>query len=153
MSSHRPDQYRSLDSLQGWAKATIAAHAADERPHLYSLQQLERSQTHDPLWNAAMGQLRREGWFHNYLRMLWGKKIYEWSKSAAEALHAMEHLMGKYSLDGRDPISWSGYFWVLGRADRPWGPERKIFGKLRYMSSDNTARKLAVKKYIAKYGT
>ena len=152
MSSHRPEEYRSLDSLQSWAKATIAAHAADERPHLYSLQQLERSQTHDPLWNAAMGQLRREGWFHNYLRMLWGKKIYEWSKSAADALHAMEYLMGKYSLDGRDPISWSGYFWVLGRYDRPWGPERKIFGKLRYMSSDNTARKLAVKQYIAKYG-
>lgn len=152
LSSHRPEEYRSLDSLPGWAKATIAAHANDARPHLYSLEQLEQSKTHDPLWNAAMGQLRREGWFHNYLRMLWGKKIYEWSKSAAAALRAMEFLMGKYSLDGRDPISWSGYFWVLGRYDRPWGPERKIFGKLRYMSSDNTAKKLSVKQYIAKYG-
>lgn len=152
LASHRPDSYRSLDSLPGWAKATIAAHAKDERPYLYSLEQLERSQTHDPLWNAAMGQLRTEGWFHNYLRMLWGKKIYEWSKSAEDALHAMEHLMGKYSLDGRDPISWSGYFWVLGRYDRAWGPERKIFGKLRYMSSQNTAKKVSVKQYIAKYG-
>jgi deoxyribodipyrimidine photo-lyase len=152
LSSHRPGEYQSLDSLPGWAKATIAAHAKDERPHLYSLQQLERSQTHDPLWNATMGQLRRDGWFHNYLRMLWGKKIYEWSKSAADALHAMEYLMGKYSLDGRDPISWSGYFWVLGRYDRPWGPERKIFGKLRYMASENTAKKISVKQYIAKYG-
>ncbi|HEY0881928.1 MAG TPA: deoxyribodipyrimidine photolyase, partial [Archangium sp.] len=107
--------------------------------------------TYDELWNAAMGQLRRDGWFHNYLRMLWGKKIYEWSKDAAAALHAMEYLMGKYSLDGRDPISWSGYFWVLGRYDRPWGPERKIFGKLRYMASANTAKKLSVKSYIAKY--
>ena len=151
MASHCPDTYQSLDSLSSWAKATIAAHAKDPRPHLYSLQQLERGQTHDELWNAAMGQLRRDGWFHNYLRMLWGKKIYEWSKSAADALHAMEYLMGKYSLDGRDPVSWSGYFWVLGRYDRPWGPERKIFGKLRYMSSDNTAKKLSVKNYIAKY--
>jgi hypothetical protein len=118
----RAESYRSLDSLPGWARATIAAHAKDERPHLYSLEELERSQTHDPLWNAAMGQLRRDGWFHNYLRMLWGKKIHEWSKDAAEALHAMEYLMGKYSLDGRDPISWSGYFWVLGRFDRAGVP-------------------------------
>ena len=153
LSSHRPQSYRSLDSLPGWARETIAAHAKDPRPHLYSLEQLELGKTHDRLWNAAMGQLRREGWFHNYLRMLWGKKIYEWSKSAADALHAMEHLMGKYSLDGRDPISWSGYFWVLGRYDRAWGPERKIFGKLRYMSSDNTAKKLSVKQYIEKYGS
>ncbi len=152
LSSHRPESYRSLDSLPGWARETIAAHAKDPRPYVYSLEQLERSQTHDPLWNAAMGQLRTEGWFHNYLRMLWGKKIYEWSKNAGEALHAMEHLMGKYSLDGRDPISWSGYFWVLGRYDRAWGPERKIFGKLRYMSSENTARKISVKQYVAKYG-
>ena len=152
LASHRPNSYQSLDSLPGWATATIASHAKDPRPHLYSLEQLERSQTHDPLWNAAMGQLRRDGWFHNYLRMLWGKKIYEWSKNAEDALHAMAHLMGKYSLDGRDPISWSGYFWVLGRYDRAWGPERKIFGKLRYMSSDNTAKKISVKQYIAKYG-
>lgn len=151
LSSHRPDEYRSLDSLPTWAKATIAAHAKDPRPHRYSLEQLERGATHDRLWNAAMGQLRRDGWFHNYLRMLWGKKIYEWSASAADALRAMEALMGKYSLDGRDPVSWSGYFWVLGRYDRPWGPERPIFGKLRYMSSDNTAKKLSVKRYIERY--
>lgn len=151
MSSHEPEGYRSLDSLPSWAKATIEKHAKDERKPLYTLQQLEDGETYDELWNAAMGQLRRDGWFHNYLRMLWGKKIYEWSKDAATALHAMEYLMGKYSLDGRDPISWSGYFWVLGRYDRPWGPERKIFGKLRYMASANTAKKLSVKSYVAKY--
>ncbi|MFZ5442367.1 MAG: deoxyribodipyrimidine photolyase [Myxococcota bacterium] len=152
MASHRPDDFTSLDSLPAFAKATLTKHAKDRRPHLYSIEQLERSQTHDPLWNATMGQLRREGWFHNYLRMLWGKKIYEWSKSAADALKAMEFLMGKYSLDGRDPVSWSGYLWVLGRYDRAWGPERPIFGTLRYMSSENTARKISVKQFIAKYG-
>jgi deoxyribodipyrimidine photo-lyase len=151
MASHRPSDFTSLDSLPAWAKQTIAAHAADVRPRRYTFEQLEAGQTHDPLWNAAQGQLVREGWFHNYLRMLWGKKIYEWSASAGEALEAMERLMGRYSLDGRDPISWSGYFWVLGRYDRAWGPERKIFGKLRYMSSENTARKLHVKQYIARY--
>jgi deoxyribodipyrimidine photo-lyase len=94
----------------------------------------------------------KDGWFHNYLRMLWGKKIYEWSASAQEALERMEYLMGKYSLDGRDPVSWSGYLWVMGRYDRAWGPERPIFGKLRYMTSENTAKKVSVKDYVAKYG-
>ena len=45
----------------------------------------------------------------------------------------------KYALDGRDPNSYSGIFWVLGRYDRPWGPERDIFGKIRFMSSRNTS--------------
>jgi deoxyribodipyrimidine photo-lyase len=151
MASHRPADFTSLDSLPAWAKQTIAAHAADARPRRYTFAQLEAGQTHDPLWNAAQGQLVREGWFHNYLRMLWGKKIYEWSADAGEALNTMERLMGRYSLDGRDPVSWSGYFWVLGRYDRAWGPERPIFGKLRYMSSENTARKLHVKQFIARY--
>ncbi len=151
MSSHRPEEYRSLESLAPWAKQTIAEHAKDRRPHLATLEQLERGQTHDPLWNATQGQLVAEGWFHNYLRMLWGKKIYEWSASAQEALERMEYLMGKYSLDGRDPVSWSGYLWVMGRYDRAWGPERPIFGKLRYMTSENTAKKVSVKGYVAKY--
>jgi deoxyribodipyrimidine photo-lyase len=64
----------------------------------------------------------------------------------------MEHLMGKYSLDGRDPVSWSGYLWVMGRYDRAWGPERSIFGKLRYMTSENTAKKVHVKGYVERYG-
>ena len=28
--------------------------------------------------------------------------------------------MDRYSLDGRDPNSYAGYAWVLGRYDRPW---------------------------------
>ena len=46
-------------------------------------------------------------------------------------------------LDGRDPNSCSGIIWVLGRYDRAWGPEREIFGKVRYMTSDNTAARCA----------
>ena len=107
--------------------------------------------THDPLWNAAQTQLVREGWFHNYMRMLWGKKILEWSRGPREALDSMIELMNKYSLDGRNPNSYSGYFWTLGRYDRPWRPERPIFGTVRYMSSPNAARKLAVKDDVRRY--
>jgi deoxyribodipyrimidine photo-lyase len=83
--------------------------------------------------------------------MLWGKKILEWSARPEDALESMIHLMNKYSLDGRNPNSYTGYFWTLGRYDRPWGPERPIFGSVRYMSSENTARKLSVKRYVARY--
>jgi hypothetical protein len=73
--------YDSYESLPEWAKKTLARHARDPRPVLYSREQLERAGTHD----------------------------------------------------------------------RPWGPERPIFGTVRYMSSNNTARKLKVRNYLEKY--
>ena len=96
-------------------------------------------------------QLVREGRVHNYMRMLWGKKILEWSASPRNALDAMIELNNKYALDGQDQNSYSGISWVLGRYDRPWGPQRPIFGKVRYMSSENTARKLRVERYLQAY--
>jgi deoxyribodipyrimidine photo-lyase len=149
--SKRPHDYDQYESLQPWARATLEAHAADKRPHRYSLAELEAGATHDALWNAAQRQLVREGWFHNALRMLWGKKILEWSAHPREALASMVELMNKYSLDGRNPNSYTGFFWTLGRYDRPWGPERPIFGTVRYMSSENMARKRSVKGYLARY--
>lgn len=142
------DQYESLPT---WAQKTLQDHAADKRPYVYSEEQFDEAATHDALWNAAQRQLVREGRMHNYLRMLWGKKILEWSASPREALKIMVDLNNRYALDGRNPNSYSGIFWVLGRYDRAWGPERPIFGKVRYMSSDNTARKLRVKQYLQRY--
>ena len=134
-----------------WALRTLSEHAGDRRTYLYTQGQLETGGTHDPLWNAAQMQLVREGRLHNYLRMLWGKKILEWSPTPREALRVMTELNNKHALDGRDPNSYSGIFWVLGRYDRPWGPERPIFGTVRYMSSANTARKLKVESYLRRY--
>ncbi len=145
------DDYDRYESLPDWARATLKAHARDKRSYVYTLEDFAAGQTHDPLWNAAQMQLYREGRMHNYLRMLWGKKILEWSRNPREALTIMIELNNKYALDGRDPNSFSGIFWVLGRYDRPWGPERPIYGKVRYMSSENTARKVRVKEYIKKY--
>jgi deoxyribodipyrimidine photo-lyase len=144
--------WERYESLPGWAQRTLAEHAGDPRPSLYELPQLAAARTHDPIWNAAQRQLLREGRIHNYLRMLWGKKILEWSSSPRAALEALIALNNRYALDGRDPNSYSGIFWVLGRYDRAWGPERPIFGKILYMSSENTARKLDLKGYLARYG-
>jgi deoxyribodipyrimidine photo-lyase len=143
--------YDQYESLPDWARKTLAKHAKDERPYVYDALQLETADTHDKLWNAAQRQLVREGRMHNYLRMLWGKKILEWSASPEEALEVLIHLNNKYAVDGRNPNSYSGIFWVLGRYDRAWGPERPIYGTIRYMSSDNTARKLPVAGYLKRY--
>ena len=144
------DDYDRYESLPFWAEKTLQDHTKDRRLYKYTIDQFEAGKTHDPLWNAAQMQLVREGRLHNYLRMLWGKKILEWSGSPPEALRIMIELNNKYGLDGRDPNSYSGIFWVLGRYDRPWGPERAIFGKIRYMSSEHTARKIRVKDFIKK---
>ncbi len=149
--AHDPN-YASYESLPEWAKRTLADHRSDERPHLYSTDHLEAARTHDPIWNAAQTQLVTEGVIHNYLRMLWGKKILEWSRTPRDALSTMIELNDKYALDGRDPNSYSGITWCLGRFDRAWGPERPIFGKVRYMSSESTARKLRLGGYLARHG-
>ena len=143
--------YDKYESLPEWARKTLGRHAKDRRPIVYSSEQLENAQTYDKLWNAAQRQLLDEGTIHNYLRMLWGKKIIEWSVTPESALATMIEFNNKYALDGRDPNSYSGIFWTLGRYDRPWGPERPIFGTVRYMSSGNTARKFKVRSYIERH--
>lgn len=149
---HRPSDHDRYEALPDWAQTTLAKHRHDARPALYEPDALERAETHDPLWNAAQRQLRREGRIHNYLRMLWGKKVIEWSPDPQSALATLIELNNRWALDGRDPNSYSGIFWCLGRFDRPWGPERPVFGTVRYLSSANTARKLRVAGYLERYG-
>ncbi|HEX9731954.1 MAG TPA: hypothetical protein VGG06_08185 [Thermoanaerobaculia bacterium] len=84
--------------------------------------------------------------------MLWGKKVLEWTSTPRHALAVMIELNNRYAVNGRDPNSYSGIFWCLGRYDRPWGPERPIFGKVRYMSSESARRKLDADAYVAAYG-
>lgn len=149
--SHETD-YQSFASLPQWAQKTLSEHQADPRPQLYTRAQLEAARSYDPLWNAAQRELVQEGRIHNYLRMLWGKKILEWSKTPEQALATAIYLNDRHALDGRDPNSYSGILWCFGRYDRAWGPVRPIFGTIRYMSSDNTAKKLWLTQYLAKYG-
>ena len=146
-----PDTYDRYEALPAWARASLEKHRTDPRPALYTLAQLEHAKTSDPLWNAAQRQLVRSGVMHNYLRMLWGKRVLEWTADPREAFDLLVHLNNKYALDGRNPNSWSGISWVFGRYDRPWGPERPVYGLIRYMSSENTARKFRVKGYLAQW--
>ncbi|HSN86699.1 MAG TPA: deoxyribodipyrimidine photolyase, partial [Thermoanaerobaculia bacterium] len=151
LASRRED-FDRYESLPEWARRTLEVHEKDPRPELYDLAAFETAGTHDPIWNAAQRQLVREGRIHNYLRMLWGKKILHWTANPREALAVMIELNNKYALDGRDPNSYTGIFWCLGRYDRPWAPERPVFGTIRYMSSESTRRKLRLNGYLARWG-
>ena len=148
--AHQPD-YRSFSSLPQWAQKTLNEHKSDPRPQLYTRGQLEAAETYDPIWNAAQRELVRHGRIHNYLRMLWGKKILEWSKTPEQALATTIYLNDRYALDGRDPNSYSGILWCFGRYDRAWGPVRPIYGTIRYMSSENTEKKLWLANYLAEF--
>ena len=140
--------YDNFECAEPWAHRTLAEHARDRRPVRYTAKQMENAETYDPLWNAAQRQMVNHGWMHNYLRMYWGKKILEWSASAAEAYGIAVELNDKYELDGRDPNGYAGIAWaIVGKFDRAWS-ERSIFGKIRYMSLGSTGKKFDSKEYI-----
>lgn len=144
-------EYAEYESLPEWARETLELHATDPREHTYSLDQLAAAESHDELWNAAQRQLLDDGVIHNYLRMLWGKRILTWTQGPREALHVMIELNNRYAVDGRDPNSYSGIFWCMGRFDRGW-PERPIFGKVRSMTSASTRRKVSLDRYLERWG-
>jgi len=145
--SRRADTATLEQALPGWALASLRKHADDPRAHRYSLEDWENGNTHDPLWNAAQRELVATGTIQNYLRMLWGKKVIEWSARPDEAYQTLLHLNNKYALDGRDPNSYTGILWCFGLFDRPWAPERPVLGVVRYLSSENTARKFRLADY------
>jgi deoxyribodipyrimidine photo-lyase len=146
---HFTANYDSFDCLPTWAQTTLAEHESDPREHMYSLEQLEHAHTHDPYWNAAMSEMRVSGYMHNYMRMYWGKKVLEWTKTPQEAFERLLYLNNKYFLDGRDPNSFAGVAWIFGQHDRAW-TERAVFGKVRYMNANGLKRKADPDAYVAK---
>ena len=115
------------------------------------LKDIENARTDDEVWNAAQRELLRTGLIHNYMRMVWGKKILEWAPNPNTAADWMIRINDRWALDGRDPNSYTGIFWVLGRHDRAWGPERPVFGKVRYMTTESARRKLKLNNYINRW--
>ena len=142
-------RYDSLEGCEPWARRTLEAHAADRREPAYSLARLEAADTHDPLWNAAQVQMVETGWMHGYVRMYWAKKILEWTRDPAEAFARAVLLNDRYQLDGRDPNGYTGIAWGIGgKHDRAWGPERPVYGTIRYMSYASTSRKFDCARYL-----
>lgn len=143
---HFRADHDSLSVLPDWARKTLAKHAGDRRNPRYGMGEMERAETGDDVWNLAQRGLLVTGTIHNYLRMLWGKRIIEWSESVDDAHQVMMTLHDRYAIDGRDPNTHAGVLWCFGKHDRAWG-ERPIFGSVRYMSSEATRKKVDLNAY------
>ncbi len=141
--------YDSYDGVPDWCKRTLEFHEKDPREYIYSLKELENANTHDPYWNAAQKEMVYTGKMHGYMRMYWGKRVIEWSKSPKDAYEILIYLNDKYELDGRDANGYTGVAWCFGKHDRPWA-ERKIFGNIRYMNDKGLKRKFDPDAYAKK---
>lgn len=146
---YNPDRYDSIEGIPDFAKKTLNDHRGDERPHIYTLKDLESGLTEDKYWNAAQLEVVHSGRMHGYMRMYWGKKILEWSKTPEEAFERTVYLNNKYSLDAPHPNSYTGVAWTFGKHDQGWR-EREIFGKVRYMNETGLKRKFDMDGYVQK---
>ncbi|KAI5103774.1 hypothetical protein C0J45_5400, partial [Silurus meridionalis] len=145
------ENYDNFSGAYDWAKKTLQDHTKDRRSYVYSQEQLENAETHDPLWNAAQRQLLLEGKIHGFMRMYWAKKILEWTSSPEEAVNISIYLNDRYSMDGCDPNGYVGCMWsVCGIHDQGWA-ERPVFGKVRYMNYAGCKRKFDVAQFEKRY--
>ena len=147
---HYNPLYDSIRCLPDWCLKTLNEHSGDPRAYNYTRDELEKAETHDPYWNAAQLEMVKTGKMHGYMRMYWGKKIIEWTKTPEDAFKICLYLNNKYELDGRDPNGYTGVAWCFGKHDRPW-KERPIFGKIRYMNDRGLERKFKIKTYAEKW--
>lgn len=148
----RNPHYDSLEGCPDWGKKTLEKHASDPRQWVYSREELEQARTHDELWNASQREMVQTGRMHGYMRMYWTKKILEWTATPEEAFEDAVYLNDKYEIDGRDANGYTGIAWAIGgKHDRPWGPERPIFGLVRYMALSGMQRKMDTRAYIYKW--
>ncbi|HEV2066119.1 MAG TPA: deoxyribodipyrimidine photo-lyase [Thermomicrobiales bacterium] len=147
----RNPDYDRYEGLPEWGRATLERHAGDPRPVTFTREEFERAETDDPLWNASMLQMIHEGIMPNRLRMYWAKQILRWSASPREAWEIAVSLNDTYFVDGRDANSYANLGWCIGgRHDRPFGPEKPIFGLVRPMGMAAMKRTFDVDAYIRK---
>lgn len=136
------DSYMTTDGFPEWAQKTLDLHRKDERSALYSKEQFEAAETHEPIWNVAQQTLCETGFMHGYTRMYWAKKILEWNSCPEEALETAIYLNDKYAIDGNDANGYTGIAWSIGGVhDRPWFG-RPVFGNVRYMGTEGMRKKL-----------
>ncbi len=144
---HYDPDYDSPDCLPDWARETLEVHRDDVREYLYSLEEFERAETHDPYWNAAQKEMLCTGKMHGYMRMYWGKKILEWTDTPERAWDIALSLNNTYELDGRNPNGYAGVAWCFGNHDQGWR-ERPVYGKVRYMNANGLRRKFDADAYV-----
>lgn len=141
--------YDNFKCLPEWAAKVLHEHMKDRREALYSETELEAGKSSDPAWNAAQMEMVKTGRMHGYMRMYWGKRILEWTRTPEDAYGIAIRLNDKYEIDGRDPNGYAGVAWCFGKHDRPWTPG-PIFGTVRRMTQSGLRRKFDLDAYISK---
>lgn len=145
----RNPDYDRFAGIPDWGRKTLAEHVDDPRPELYDLETLAASETDEPIWNAAQRQMVAEGWMPNRLRMYWAKQIVRWSETPEEAFANTVALNDRYFLCGRDPIGYAQISWAVGgRHDRPFPPNKPIFGIVRPMATSGLKKHFDTAAYM-----
>ncbi len=144
---YNPTYYEFKYMTYDWAYNSMQYHLKDQREYIYSKDDYINFNTHDLYFNAAMKEMIYLGRMHSYMRMYWCKKIIEWSNNYEEAYRTAIELNNYYFVDGLTPNGYCGIAWCFGKHDRAW-PERKIFGKLRYMNANGLERKFDIQSYV-----
>jgi deoxyribodipyrimidine photo-lyase len=144
---HTPN-YETTGAFPIWAKRSLEEHRSDEREHVYSLKQLENSESYDPLWNAAQMENVKIGKIRGALRAYWAEKILEWTRSPEEALYISLYLNNKFELDGNDPNGYTGIAMVIGGLyGRPW-MAKDVIGKVQKLTYTEERLNYDIKAYI-----
>ena len=143
----REKGWHHWDGLPAWARKTLADHADDPRPHLYSLDELAHGETDDEVWNAAQKQFAIDGWMNNNLRMYWGRQVLKWRPDPADAFAATCYLNDRFSLDGRDASTYGGIRSGFGEV-RPW-KERPVYGTVAGKTSGALMKRDGVPDWLA----
>ena len=141
----RPERY---DRVAGWARASLAEHASDPRPHLESLDAMLRGETRDESWNACQRQFLFFGWMHNNLRMYWAKRIIAMTPDPETAWATACYLNDRLSLDGRDPATYGNIAAMFGggQGDR----DLPIYGRVTTRGDWSTRRRDGGSEWLAK---
>ena len=143
--------FKDFSSISNWAKMSLNNHKYDIRPYTYSLEILEKANTHDKLWNATQIQLIKEGTIQGYLRMYWAKKILEWMLTPEDALKTAIYLNDKYAHDAPSANGYVAILWAIGGLHDRAFADYPVTGKIRRMTYDSMKRKYDLSNYIKKY--
>jgi deoxyribodipyrimidine photo-lyase len=144
----RTPEYDTVGAFPEWARRSLNDHRSDQREHIYTLEQLEKAHTHDPLWNAAQMEMVKIGMIHGSLRAYWAEKILEWTNSPEEAFSIALYLNDRYELDGRDPNGYTGIAMVIGGLyARPWR-SKDVLGKVQRLTYTDMRLNYDTKAYI-----
>ena len=139
-----PERY---DRVAGWARQTLADHAADPRPERETLAAMLSGTTVDETWNACQRQFLAEGWMHNNLRMYWGKRIIAMTPSPEAAWATACYLNDRLSLDGRDPSTYGNIAAMFAGA--PAERERAVYGRVATRGDGSTRHREGGAEWLA----